>query len=345
VVFAFVISTTLGLRATAIARGTAADTTDPVEAHFQAGVAAAKQGRFDRAREHYLEAWKLRKSHDVAANLGGAELQLGLYRDAAEHLRYALDHLAASKASEAGRRIEQDLETAKQHVGTLLLTVEPPNANVTLNGRLLGIASALPAEIYAEPGTVKLSATLEGHEPKTVSVSLQTADTREVSVALTPERAETPAPASGPASPPLTPLPPPEPYPRTKKRNLVPVFIGAAVTVVALGAGIGFAIDSGSADNQSLDALNAARARFGEDSACAPGRGAGSAECDDLQDLRDRRTRSGNIANTSFIIAGAATLFTAGAYLLWPKTERITALRLLPIAGPNESALILTGRF
>jgi hypothetical protein len=36
---------------------------------------------------------------------------------------------------------------------------------------------------------------------------------------------------------------------------------------------------------------------------------------------------------------------TAGAYLLWPKTERITALRLLPIAGPNESALILTGRF
>src|SRR5688572_17441641 len=47
------------------------------------------------AYEAQLAAWQLKKSFDIAANLGQVELKLAKHRDAAEHLAYALDHFPA----------------------------------------------------------------------------------------------------------------------------------------------------------------------------------------------------------------------------------------------------------
>jgi hypothetical protein len=123
------------------------------------------------------------------------------------------------------------------------------------------------------------------------------------------------------------------------------VFVGAGVTAGALGLGIGFAIDSSTAHDSSLDALSAARARFGAGSACAAEPGAGSAECEELASLRDRRTRSGNVANASFIIAGAAAVFSIGAYFLWPKRTAHATARLIPVVGHRHGSLLVTGSF
>ena len=49
----------------------------------------------------YLEAWNLKKTYDVACNLGALELDLGKLREAAEHLAFALREFPAGEKAAA----------------------------------------------------------------------------------------------------------------------------------------------------------------------------------------------------------------------------------------------------
>jgi len=95
----------LGVLAPPLAQGQPAPASTPAAATsaaqqadelFLKGKALLKEGKKQEALAAYREAWKLRKSYDVAGNLGSLEIDLGLFRDAAEHLSYALSHYAAS---------------------------------------------------------------------------------------------------------------------------------------------------------------------------------------------------------------------------------------------------------
>lgn len=315
---------------------------DPVEQEFQQGVAAARQGNFAEARRHYLEAWKIRRTHDVAANLGGAELQLGDYRDAAEHLRYALDHLAASKATEKRDAMTRDLEEAKRSLVTLRLHVEPANANVFLNGTPLGVAAELSSEVYADPGSIELRVELAGFAPQVRSLVGSRGAEHALDLALV-RASETPA------SVPPAPLPPAGPAPLVRptepERNLVPFGIGLSVAAVAAGTAIGFGIDASNAHADASSALADAQGRFGKLNPCAPGRGAGSSVCNDLADLRERESRSGTIANAGLAVAGAAGVFAIAAYVLWKKPAPFREARVEIMVTREARGLALTARF
>jgi hypothetical protein len=321
-------------------------TPDPVEQHFQRGLAAARQGKFEEARRHYLEAWKLRKTHDVAANLGGAEFQLGAFRDAAEHLRYALDHLAASKATEKRDAMARDLEQAKQEIATLTVRVRPDNAKITLNGIALGVASALPSELYAEAGPVALRAELDGFVTDVRELTMGRGEQRTVELELVRDPASV-APAPAPSTSDPAPAPSTSPaVPDQKEQNLVPFGIGLGITAVAAGIGIGFAVDSGTASSDADSLLGSLEMRFGAINPCAPGRGASSGDCHELQRLRDRESRSADIANASFAIGSAAALFAIGAYFFWPKrnAEPAQSARLNVLVTREARGLAFTGR-
>src|SRR4051812_2896716 len=52
--------------------------------------------RWKEAEPLFQQAWALKHSYDIGGNLGLAELALGKYRDAAEHLSYALKTFPAN---------------------------------------------------------------------------------------------------------------------------------------------------------------------------------------------------------------------------------------------------------
>ena len=54
--------------------------------YFRQGKAFVKEDRWEEARRAYLAGYKIKRGYDIAGNLGNVELELGLARDAAEHL-------------------------------------------------------------------------------------------------------------------------------------------------------------------------------------------------------------------------------------------------------------------
>ena len=94
----------------------------------------------------------------IAGELGVCEVELGKYRDAAEHLEPSLlDYAALSREQQA--RFRQSRRRTEPHVQQLWIGVTPSGAQRWLDGR------PLPASgpIFVEPGPHRVSATLEGY--------------------------------------------------------------------------------------------------------------------------------------------------------------------------------------
>ena len=95
---------------------------------------------------------------DAESFLGQTELSLGKYRDAAEHVTFAIENLPASKAEEMLPLLKEDLAEAKAHITTLRITVDQPDADVALDGRILA-KSSLDTDLFVDPGKHTITAT------------------------------------------------------------------------------------------------------------------------------------------------------------------------------------------
>src|SRR5690349_8781493 len=62
----------------------------PDEVLYREGNAFAAREQWVEAEAKFRAAWKLNPTYDITANLGQTELRLQKYRDAAEHLEFAL---------------------------------------------------------------------------------------------------------------------------------------------------------------------------------------------------------------------------------------------------------------
>jgi len=99
----------------------------------QAQTAFAKGDKV-AACDAYKAAWALQKSYDIAGNLGGVELKLGRYRDAAEHLAFALDDFPPTGEPAQRQAVERKLAEALNEIGRLHVRVSVDGASVTVNG-------------------------------------------------------------------------------------------------------------------------------------------------------------------------------------------------------------------
>lgn len=88
-----------------IGKGDPALRTVEARRRYQEGNAAMKLHQWQRAYEAYLAAWRQRPHWQIAGSLGEVELELGKYRDSADHLalflREALFTAKGSKARES----------------------------------------------------------------------------------------------------------------------------------------------------------------------------------------------------------------------------------------------------
>jgi hypothetical protein len=290
-------------------------TLDAADALYRKGVEAFKKDDLLAAQRAFSEAYALKQSVEIAANLGIVELKLGKARDAAEHLATALRQFPMRANPEARAQLEAKLDEARARVVTVVVEVSPQGASVEVDGRTLGRAP-IAVEVFVEPGERRFSATLEGHEPSSIALPLEAGTKRTVTLNL----AKAIAPTIGEES-----------AASVSERPLWPIVTSAGVTAVGLGLGIGFAVRAVGLESdlasEKCDGPSDCEARFGSD----------------VDELNTSRA----LAGTGFGLAG---LGVAGLVvsLLWEhdeETDGSSTAQLVPIVSPTSAGAAFTCSF
>jgi hypothetical protein len=283
-----------------------------VEDLYRKGRAARERGDLAYAFELLSDAWSRRKTHDVAASLAQVEYELGRVRDAAEHLAYACEHLPASADPARVERLFTALEQIKRKLVTLSLVVEPNTADVSLDGRSLGLALALPKEVFADPGSISLSAELEGYAHWQTTLRGEAGDQKDIRVRL--ERVEDAAAKHAGAAQNLTPARDTAKPLRQAKPSSAPFIASATFTGLALASGITFWVLADARESHAEERL----AEIPGDNRC----GAGSPFLATCADVRSGLKSAKTFRALSYGAFGLSLAGAAVSYLVWPRQER-----------------------
>lgn len=289
------------------------------------------------------EAWEKRKAADIAVNLAFIEMQLGKWRDAAEHLEFGIKLFPADGDV---KHLQTDLERlarCKQEVVTLRIHVEPDAAEVFLGPVSLGVASTLPREVYVEPGAVEISAEIRGRKRAVERFSAKKGEARDVHLALPAASAVPSTVATDIGATPANANAPPRPDSH-EPFEWWPAIIGGALTVTAAGVAVGFRVDGNTASGKADELRDGLVRDFGE-GACASPPAAAASQCAELQDVRSHEERSNRASNILIISAlgiGAATAVVQ-TFALTVNTDEHAMV--LPVVTGQSAGVVLSRRF
>jgi len=304
---------------------------------FAAGQAAFESGDYAAARLAYLNVWTRTRTYDVAANLGQAELEMGLFRDAAEHIAFALAHAPPSVPASTREAMRGLLEQAKQEVAALGIEGLPDGAEVLVDGRVAG-AAPIEGDLYLEPGKHVLSVNVGGFEPEKRALTAYKGERHSVVFALQ-RQAEVagtgPDPAETASSEPGEPGAADSSGP-----SWVPVAVGGTITALGLAGGIGFTLAAGSKRDDRDEQLEA----LGGSSACGTGT-VYPDECSRIDQLDSDANQYANLGVAGFVTAGVAGMATV-IYLVWPRQRSSEqAVLVTPAVGSKGGSLTVSGAF
>ncbi|MEO6602723.1 MAG: tetratricopeptide repeat protein, partial [Polyangiaceae bacterium] len=224
-------------------RADAASDSERATSLFKKGKVAFNAGRFTDALRIYNEAWSLKTSPDIAANLAQAESELGKHRAAAEHFAYALAHILPSSTDEQKQALADGLEVEKKEIGSLHVTLEPADSSLTIDD----VAVTLPAagDVYVEPGEHHASVTHEGYESHQETLNVSKGGARVLWIKL-----DQPEAHAGAAPTPAYDLAPvdsePPPSTESSSRSIVPVVVGGGLVVAGAAVGVAFLLSGNS---------------------------------------------------------------------------------------------------
>jgi|HubBroStandDraft_6_1064221.scaffolds.fasta_scaffold227782_2 hypothetical protein len=179
------------------------------------GVKAYDAGRFEDARQAFLQAYALKHHPAVLLNLGQSELRSGHFEDAGNHLSQFLREYASATADERATA-DKGLAEATKKSGLVSISVDVAGADVSLDGVTVG-KSPLPAPVFVKPGTHAVFATLQGRSAA-ASVDVKAGGTASAPLVIgggAPPPVAPPVPVPVPVPPPVAPpeAPPPTPPP------------------------------------------------------------------------------------------------------------------------------------
>jgi len=304
------------------------------------------KGDYERARVAYLAAWALKKHFQIAASLGDCELRLGRFRDAAEHLTFALRELPATSewqsVRDGGGKMLAD---AKTHVGAVTLTVSAADADVSVDQTVIGKTPLLDP-IFLEPGTHTIEVKKIGFVSKRVDVEAKAGKTEPLDVALEAEGGTTGAGGAPPDSTSAgaggsgggTATPPPS-------GKSVPLLVtGTVLAVVGVGVGATL-IGLGASAATDRDGI---RTQLPGMSSCGAGTPYAS-ECGQVLEKNDAfiaLSAGGGVALGVGAALGIATLL----YGVVPSSsssseKKSTTLVLAPVLSPSLRGVFAAGTF
>jgi tetratricopeptide (TPR) repeat protein len=302
---------------------------------FDKGAAFFQKSQWVEAETAFQAAWDLKKSYDIAGNLGEVELKLGQTREAATHLSYSLRHFPATGKEAARQKLQQLFEQARKETVTFQIRVNVDGAQISVSGRHVG-TSPLTEPVFTEPGPVILEATLAGHEPAVKTIQSAKGWSDEVELILKP-KPEKPVIAG----------------PRTEPPKPAGFFEGKSVPLILTGAGLttgllltGFiltaAANGKSADAGAQLAMLQRAGRPCSDPMVGP-------LCKEQRDALRSQSALANGALAVFL-AGGVTAAATTAYLFWPASspsspQSSASLRPLFAASPGGGGVWVAGTF
>jgi hypothetical protein len=304
---------------------------------FKKGKLAFNAGKYKDALRIYGEAWNLKKSPDIAANLAQAESELGQHRDAAEHFAFALGHILPSSTDEQKFALADGLDGEKKEIGSLRVTLEPADSTFAIDD--VPVSVPTNGDVYVEPGERQITVTHEGYEPHQETLSVNRGSAQVLWIKLVqPGASAPPVVAPEPTAPAAA---PPPAVDESSDRSIVPALVGGGLVVAGAAVGVVFLLSGNSSQNDA-DALFA---KHPEPNAC----GAGTpyfADCNALHSKNSDVDSARTVEVIGFSLAGVAAVGTA-LYLLWPHTDAPVASRWAPAfaIAPGAGSLGLSGRF
>lgn len=277
--------------------------------------------QWEACRVKTLGAWAARKHPQVASLLGICEVELGLFREAAEHLHYALEN-GEGEEPIRGPQVKEAFAKAQAKVGTVAFTATQAEVELRVGGEVVARA---PATLFFAPGEHTVEATLQGYAAKSEKLSVAAGDSKAVAIQLE-------ALGAG-AGDPERPDPTDEPV---AKRPLWPAIVLGGVAAAGVGLGITGFVVAGGARSDADDAAAAGIAAGG----CGPD----GSRCPSGLDALDQVNTMRGVGVAGFAVGGAA-LAGMIVYLVLPDpapTER--SMWLAPTFG-NANGLSLGGTF
>jgi hypothetical protein len=305
---------------------------------YDEAIQYGKRGEYRKAKASLSAAWALLKSWEIAVNLGSAEMRLGQYRDAAEHLAWGIRDGAAKEGENYAPLLKAKtlLTEAAAKVGQLKLVADEAGASIFVDDDVVG-KSPLADPLYLDPGTHVVTARPSNPERATLKLEIrvQPGDAFErylrfsapASVEKTADHAE-PVAASATA---------PQGGGFFEPRTVVPVTLGG-LTAISGGIALAFTIKGSAADASASDWA----ARTGGNCDVP------SAACNGLADARERRNDANRIANVAWVGAGMFGVATLATILFWPKATVSTTtakLRIAPRTGDDMRGVLVMGAF
>ncbi|WP_437624517.1 hypothetical protein [Sorangium sp. So ce1151] len=319
------------------------------------GRRARDQGRWTEAHAAYKAAFEATdpasgtelERAEIAGELGLCELALRMYRDAAEHLAWSLEQREALPPAQQ-RRFGEGLRKTKPFVATLILAVDPPDAEVFVDGKAIG-RTARTYKLFFEPGHHMVRARAPGHGESLHGLRAVAAAEHEISIKLLPDAAVRGAKDAAPAAPKLASASPParakDPGPSASWPATLRI-AGIAVTTATLSAGSLLMIRATSLDgdlSERREGLNGGAASTGSRCWQAPEHPA----CAELRRLRDERNVSAGVGAAMLIAGGVIGAATAACFFmdfsflgLTPAPDRV---RASPVATGREIGVRVEG--
>jgi hypothetical protein len=269
--------------------------------------------KWPEAEAVYLAAWKVKKSYDLAGNLGDVEMTNGKARNAAEHLAYALREFPAGGKPALREMLIKRFGDAQKLVGTLHIQVNKAGAEVFVDDRSIGY-SPLDQMVFVEPGDRRIEARLEGYLAAAQSLTIAKGASKDVQLALLP--------ASGGASTAI-------------------LVTGGAATGLALGAGVILTVLSAGKAGEA-DTTLATLKQSGDPNPCQTR----PTDCNSIDSARHARDALANGAMVSFIGAGALAAGTATYWLLASRSgapSPSSGFRVIPTVASGQGGVVITG--
>jgi hypothetical protein len=321
------------LAAPSLSAQTTASETARVTQLFKNGKAAFAKGDMAEAERLFSEAFALRKSSDIAANLGQSELEQQKFRKAAEHFQWALANLLPSATDAQRKAVETGLARSRAEVAILRLEIKPDGSDVVVAEQRLG-PSPINGGVYVDPGEVIIAVKHDGFVAIDKRVLVSKGTEQAVEVTLMPRdtgptaaAAATPTAVGSGLDHPVTDKP--ADAGEDKPKSLVPAFVATGVAVVGVGLGIGFTVSA----NSKRSDLDESIAAHGGTAACSNGT-ATPADCADFKSRADSVDTSRHVALGSFIVGGVAAV--VAGYFYWDALshrQSAAALRRRPLFG------------
>lgn len=216
---------------------------------FGSAIKLYEDGDYQLALAEFERVYELVPDYRVLYNIGQVSMQLGRYARALRTLREYMGRGGDAIPNDRRSGVRADIEVLEARTGTLTLDIQPPGAEVWIDGVLVGQAPLAQA-VVVDVGERTVQVRLAGYLGRTQAITLAGGDRREVALKLDPE----PVTATTSSSEP-TPRDPnrdkprqPAPVRESKPRTLVWVGWGTTATL-AVGSAVAAVLGASSASN------------------------------------------------------------------------------------------------